>query len=154
MSGSSFVSPVQTTYGSGRMYMDLNRWRSFNGAYGPGYHQVSSSNGTGANPAPSANNRNGYIISRSQLLSEVRIRLRRNSSEAVTFEYDFFVMRSGVYTQIIRISDITPATAFEQFSAVVNFQLLRDDILMLAGRKANGSTTRRYAYASWSFDVL
>lgn len=53
----SFDTPQQanvtggyTFSGSGRFYLDRNRWRGFNYSYGPSYYQHSQDFGTGVNP--------------------------------------------------------------------------------------------------------
>ena len=144
---------TDTIYGTGRVYMDQNRWRGFHTSYGPNYYQISSSYGTGALPAPNQRTVGAYLIGKDQVLTSIKMHTRMSDTEAVPFEIQWGLIRAGVYTAITTFTNPGGTTNLLSHADTPNLILQDGDMMLMSGRKVGGSATRKFCYVKWTMEM-
>jgi hypothetical protein len=139
---------------TGRVYLDRNLWRGFNYVYGHSYYQFSQSFGSAATPAYNTTNSKGFLISKTGVISKIILVTDRNNAENAPNDFDLTVIRNGNRINIGTITDTNYNTNNNFHTLTPNFEVLENDIIMFAGRKNGGSTTRRYSYINLTIEVL
>ncbi len=132
---------------SGRLYCDQNEWRGVYYQYGPRYYQWAESFGNGATPNYDVASVKGYIVPKKGKLKNIQLLLDRNNSEAAPIKISIDIVRAGIVFNIITIEDNNYDTVNHLYDVPIDFNTERGDILMIAGQKVGGSTTRIYVYA-------
>lgn len=128
---------------SARSNIRLNEWYGFDSNSGFFADRWITYYGNSSEPIFPPNGSQGILMEDSGLITKIQYMINRSSGAEEDYEYSIDCMRGGQQINITLISNNNYSTDNVIESFDIGFELMENDIIMIAGRKISGSTSDR-----------